>query len=68
MGYRVTRFGIEELITEIKHIVYKQYMGLGLPEALRFLPDLLVADLEMENAYLAEVKYRKKSDETTAKG
>ena len=61
-GYRVTRLGIEELFGEIKHIEYEQYMGLNLPLGLRYLPDLLVAELDMSNAFMVEVKYRRRFD------
>ena len=37
-------------------------MRLNLPLPLRFLPDLLVAELDMSNAYMVEVKYRRKFD------
>ena len=61
-GYRVTRLGIEELFGEIKHINFEQYLGLNLPLPLRFLPDLLVAELDMSNAFMVEVKYRRRFD------
>ena len=61
-GYRVTRLGIEELFGEIKHIELEQYKRLNLPLPLRFLPDLLVAELDMSNAYMVEVKYRRRFD------
>lgn len=58
-GYRVTRLGIEELFGEVKHIDEDEYLGLNLPLALRYLPDLLIADLGMKNAFMVEVKYRR---------
>lgn len=58
-GYRVTRLGIEELFGEVKHLDAKEYLGLKLPPALRYLPDLLIADLDMRNAFMVEVKYRR---------
>ena len=65
-GYRVTRLGIEELFAEIKYLDLPDYMALNLPLELRYLPDLLVADLEMKNAYLVEVKFRRRFDEGSA--
>ncbi len=66
-GYRVTRLGIEELFGEIKHLDLNQYMRLNLPLELRSLPDLLIADSNTRNAFLVEVKFRKKFDENSAK-
>jgi hypothetical protein len=62
-GYRVTRLGIEELFGEIKHLDLQEYHGLSLPMALRYLPDLLVADAAMTRAFLVEVKFRRGFDE-----
>jgi hypothetical protein len=39
----------------------------NLPVQFRSLPDLLVADAEVEHAYLVEVKYRKRLDAETAR-
>ncbi|VAX03741.1 hypothetical protein MNBD_GAMMA20-1833 [hydrothermal vent metagenome] len=64
-GYRVTRFGIEELFQEIIHLDKKQYEKLALPKNLRTLPDLLVADNVIEKAFLLEVKFRKELNEKT---
>jgi hypothetical protein len=66
-GYRVTRLGIEELFGEIKYLDLSEYMALNLPLKLRYLPDLLVADLKMKNAYLVEVKFRLRFDDMSAK-
>lgn len=57
-GYRVARFGIEELFQEVVHLSPQQYQTLGLSPALRLLPDLLVTDLNIERAFLVEVKFR----------
>ncbi|MDP3063993.1 MAG: hypothetical protein Q8O40_12405 [Chloroflexota bacterium] len=65
-GYRVTRLGIEELFAEVKHIDLQQYMGLNLPLQLRYLPDLLVAEIDMTNVFLVEVKFRRKFDQASA--
>src|SRR5579872_2875103 len=43
-GYRVTRLGIEVLFDEVKYLDRERYLALGLPEQLRTLPDILVAD------------------------
>lgn len=62
-GYRVTRLGIEELFGEIKRLEHEQYTALKLAEPLRFLPDLLIANQEMTEAHLVEVKYRRRFDD-----
>jgi Holliday junction resolvase-like predicted endonuclease len=64
-GYRVTRLGIEELFGEVKHIDLQQYMKLNLPLQLRFIPDLLVAEIDMTHVFLVEVKYRRKFDQNS---
>ena len=66
-GYRVTRLGVEVLFDEVKYLDLQQYQQLNLPEQLRSLPDLLVADAEVEHAYLVEVKLRKRFDAETAR-
>jgi hypothetical protein len=66
-GYRVTRLGVEVLFDEVKHLDFPEYQRLNLPVQLRSLPDLLVADAEVEHAYLVEVKYRKRFDAETAR-
>lgn len=58
-GYRVTRFGIEELFQEVIYMDAEQYAKLGLPKNLRLLPDMLVADADIQNAFLVEIKFRK---------
>jgi hypothetical protein len=65
-GYRVTRLGIEELFGELKYKELVQYRELGLPEQLRWLPDLLVASPAEARALLVEVKYRRCFDEQSA--
>jgi hypothetical protein len=66
-GYRVTRLGIEELFDEVKFLPLDQYLALGLPQALRTLPDLLVANPNVSWARLIEVKFRQRFDRETAK-
>jgi len=63
VGYRVTRLGVEELFGEIKYLDLKQYLALGLPLNLRFLPDLLVAEPDMQKVSLVEVKFRREFGE-----
>jgi hypothetical protein len=65
-GYRVTRLGIEELFSEIKHIELSNYVNLNLPMQLRSLPDLLIAETDMSHVFLVEVKIRKKFNEDSA--
>ena len=67
MGYRVTRLGVEVLFDEVKYLDLPQYHALNLPPQLRTLPDLLVADAEIEHAYLVEVKLRRRFDQETAR-
>jgi hypothetical protein len=57
-GYRVVRFGIEELFQEVIHLDASRYERLGLPPSLRMLPDLLIADTKLDKAFLVEVKFR----------
>lgn len=66
-GFRVTRLGIEELFDEIKYLNLQDYLALGLPKALRALPDLLVADSTVQWAALVEVKFRRAFDDEVAR-
>lgn len=66
-GYRVTRLGVEEVFNEIIYLDEEEYQALNLPENLRFLPDLLVAEHDLECAFLVEVKFRKVFTEKSAK-
>ena len=65
-GYRVTRFGIEELFYEIVRLEKEQYLQLGLPKQLRYLPDLLIATPEVTSAFLVEVKFRRSFNQQTS--
>jgi hypothetical protein len=65
-GYRVSRLGVEELFGEVKHIDLPKYRSLNLPPQLRTLPDLLVAAVDMSEAYLVEVKFRSRFDDKAA--
>jgi hypothetical protein len=65
-GYRVTRLGIEVLFDEVKYLDRERYIGLGLPQHLRTLPDLLVADPGVTWAQLIEVKFRRSFCRATA--
>jgi hypothetical protein len=64
-GYRVTRLGVEELFSEITYLDEAGYKALNLPLALRYLPDLLVADGDLTRAFLVEVKFRTTFDAKT---
>jgi hypothetical protein len=66
-GYRVTRLGIEEIFDEIKLLSQSEYLALGLPPALRTLPDILVADPGVSWAALVELKYRRCFDDAVAR-
>lgn len=65
-GYRVERFGVEELFNEVIHLDKEEYKKLSLPDSLRKLPDLLVADSDLQNAWLLEVKFRKRLTKKSA--
>lgn len=65
-GYRVTRFGVEELLGEVKLLSHDQYRALSLPDALRTLPDLLVTTATVSRAWLVEVKFRRSFDRESA--
>ena len=65
-GYRVTRLGIEEVFGEIKSLDREHYLSLGLPDELRTLPDLLVANPAMTWAKMFEVKFRRRFNRRTA--
>jgi hypothetical protein len=65
-GYRVTPLGIEELFDEVKFLPLSQYLALGLPPALRSLPDLLVTNSNVSWARLIEVKFRQRFDQEVA--
>ena len=65
-GYRVMRLGIEEMFSEIVHLDKDQYFQLGLPDQLRYLPDLLIASPEITTASLVEVKFRSVFNQETA--
>jgi len=57
-SYRVARVGIEELFREVKVINAEKYKQLGLDEALRTMPDLLVTDYNVSKAFQVEIKFR----------
>lgn len=51
--------GIEETIREVSDLPVDQYMRLGLPTALRKLPDFFATDRDRTTYWLVEVKYRR---------
>ncbi|ELK4796398.1 TPA: hypothetical protein L5Q98_002069 [Pseudomonas aeruginosa] len=57
-GYRVTPLGIEKVVREIKSLTKDQYLGLN-AKTLKSMPDMLITEPDMSNAWLVEVKYRK---------
>lgn len=59
---RVTPLGIETLLDEVKFLDHASYKSLGLPPALRSLPDLIVASPRLEWVRLVEVKFRRVFD------
>ena len=54
-GYRVIRLGVEELFTEVIYPDQEKYLALDLPEPLRSLPDLLIADIDTNKTFLLGV-------------
>lgn len=58
-GYRVAHLGIEEVLREVRLLDEKQYRALALPENLRALPDFLITDKNLSQAFLVEIKFRK---------
>src|SRR5947209_6471825 len=66
-GYRVTRLGVKELFAEVTHLTEDEYKSLNLPLGLRYLPDLLVADRDLNRAFLLEVKFRKDFNDRSMK-
>lgn len=66
-GYRVQRFGVEEVLSEVKSVSNRGEGYLDLPPALWALPDLLVLNLGTSAAGLVEVKFRTTFDDRTAR-
>ncbi len=58
-GYRTIPLGVEEVIREVSVLPRPDYLDLELPNVLRKMPDFFVADQDISNAWLVEVKYRK---------
>ena len=63
--YRIVPLGIEKVIREVKSLSLEKYQELGLPSALRKLPDFFIASPNLDKNWLVEVKFRKKWDEKT---
>jgi hypothetical protein len=57
---------LKEMFSEIVHLDKDQYFQLGLPDQLRYLPDLLIASPEITAASLVEVKFRSIFNQETA--
>lgn len=57
-GYRVVPLGIEEAIREVTSLDKERYSALELPSVLREMPDFFVADRELKESWLVEVKFR----------
>ncbi|GAB3785424.1 hypothetical protein [Dyella agri] len=57
-GYRLARFGIEELFREVKLLGDAEYQLLNLDPRLRSLPDFLVSTQNLDAAFQVEVKFR----------
>jgi hypothetical protein len=59
VGYRVRRFGVEELLPDLRGSENVSIRS-SLPERIRFLPDFLVLDPELGQVHLTEVKFRRR--------
>lgn len=66
-GYRVTRFGIEQSLDEIRYLRGPHLADLHLSKHLWSMPDLLVVDIDMPDVMPLEVKFRKRFDPPTAR-
>lgn len=64
-GYRIVPLGVENIVREVAVLNPTQYKALQLPNELRTLPDFFVADTELTQGWLVEVKYRKHWDDAT---
>lgn len=58
-GYRTIPLGVEEVIREVSVLSADEYRDLELPTVLRKMPGFFVAEPNLSNAWLVEVKYRK---------
>ena len=58
-GYRVVPLGVEKVVRESTTLDHEEYTKLNFSKTLRSMPDLLVTEVDMSNAWLVEVKYRK---------
>ena len=59
-GYRIIALGVEEILREVKPLRVQQYVELNLPEVVCRLPDFFVADRDLTQWWLMEVKYRRR--------
>lgn len=57
-GYRVVDFGIERQLREIECMKASEYLKLGFPPSLRYMPDLVVLDKGQTVKFFVEVKFR----------
>lgn len=64
-GLKVVPLGIEQVIREVKELSKEQYLAAGINRTLRSLPDFFIANADMSQSWLLEVKYRRKWDEKT---
>ena len=62
-GYRVVPLGIEKVVREVSTLDQKSYSKLELSQTLRLMPDLLITEVDMNKAWLVEVKYRRKFED-----
>jgi len=66
-GYRVLRFGVEHVLSEVKSVAHRREGILDLPPALWAMPDFLVIDVDTGATALVEVKFRMRTDAQTVR-
>jgi hypothetical protein len=64
-GLQVVPLGIEQVIREVKSLSKERYLAAGISPALRRLPDFFIANADMSQTWLLEVKYRRQWNEET---
>lgn len=64
-GLRVVPLGIEQVIREVKSLTKDHYRAAGISTTLRSLPDFFIANGNMSQTWLLEVKYRREWNEKT---
>ena len=66
-GYMIVPLGVEEVIRELTILDSDAYKNLKLPKNLRCIPDFFVANDEMSETWLVELKFRKQWNDDVRK-